>query len=88
MMNYRNNAMLAHRFTAASALCLTLLFAPGVMATAKPDGLAYCRADIARLCPGVPPGGGRVMGCLKYNKMNLSVGCAMTLRNLKAEMRG
>ena len=41
-----------------------------------------------RLCPGVPPGGGRIVRCLKAHKMEMSVGCAMTLRRIKARMAG
>ncbi len=44
---------------------------------------AYCKPDIERLCPNVPPGGGRIKECLMQNKMELSVGCAQALQNLK-----
>ena len=43
----------------------------------------YCRADIERLCPNVPPGGGRIKECLMQKKMELSVGCAKALEELK-----
>ena len=46
----------------------------------------YCKADIERLCPGVEPGGGRIIKCLKANKMEMSVGCAMGLKKLKSKM--
>jgi hypothetical protein len=52
------------------------------------QAMRYCRADMERLCPGVPPGGGRVLRCLKAHKMEMSVGCAMTLRRIKARMAG
>ena len=52
------------------------------------QAMRYCRADMERLCPGVPPGGGRIIGCLKAHKMEMSVGCAMTLRRIKARMHG
>ena len=29
------------------------------------EAMKYCKADVARLCPGVPPGGGRIIACLK-----------------------
>jgi hypothetical protein len=38
--------------------------------------------------PGVPPGGGRIARCLKAHKMEISVGCAMTLRRIKSRMGG
>ena len=50
------------------------------------EAMKYCKADVARLCPGVQMGGGRIIGCLKEHKMEISVGCAMTLRRMKARM--
>jgi cysteine rich repeat protein len=49
--------------------------------------MSYCKADVARICLGVPMGGGRIIRCLKEHKMELSVGCAQGLQKLKAEMR-
>jgi hypothetical protein len=34
-----------------------------------------CRPDVQRYCPGVMPGGGRVLSCLAGNKDRLSYGC-------------
>jgi len=36
--------------------------------------------------PGVQMGGGRIIGCLKAHKMELSVGCAQGLQKMKAQM--
>ncbi len=44
---------------------------------------AYCKPDIERLCPNVPPGGGKIKECLMQQKMSLSVGCAEALQKLK-----
>ncbi|MDG4549190.1 MAG: cysteine rich repeat-containing protein [Candidatus Contendobacter sp.] len=44
---------------------------------------AYCKPDIERLCPNVPPGGGKIKECLIQQKMGLSVGCAKALEELK-----
>jgi hypothetical protein len=52
------------------------------------QAMRYCRADMERLCSGVPPGGGRIVRCLKAHKMEMSVGCAMTLRRIKSRMGG
>ncbi len=49
--------------------------------------MRYCRPDAERLCPGVPPGGGRIIKCLKAHKLEMSVGCAMALRRIKARMQ-
>jgi hypothetical protein len=48
---------------------------------------SYCGPDVKRLCPGIKPGGGRIMQCLKGNEMGLTVGCAKALQSLKAKMK-
>lgn len=75
------------RLTVA-AVCSAVLFSvttPGSPAQAQAQGqFAYCKADMARLCRGVQPGGGRMLGCLKAHENDLTVGCAKELKNLKA----
>jgi hypothetical protein len=36
---------------------------------------AACRDDFQKLCPGVSPGGGRILGCLSKQKDKLSDAC-------------
>ncbi|MEA3173701.1 MAG: hypothetical protein QOF42_1112, partial [Gammaproteobacteria bacterium] len=36
---------------------------------------AACTADIQKLCPGVPAGGGQILACLKQHKEGMSAGC-------------
>jgi hypothetical protein len=43
----------------------------------------YCKPDVARLCPSVEPGGGRIKACLAKHKEQISVGCAQALQKLK-----
>ena len=43
-----------------------------------------CQADMAKLCPGVQPGGGRVMQCFKAHKDELSDGCRSALMEMRA----
>ena len=50
------------------------------------EAMKYCKADVARLCPGVQMGGGRIIACLKEHKMEVSVGCAKALQAMKAKM--
>jgi cysteine rich repeat protein len=38
-----------------------------------------CGADIDRLCPGVPPGQGRIKACMKAHVSQLSASCFDTL---------
>jgi hypothetical protein len=44
---------------------------------------AACEADAEKLCKGVQPGGGRLLGCLRSHTSDLSPGCKETLKALK-----
>jgi hypothetical protein len=46
-----------------------------------------CEDDIMMYCPGVQPGGGRIMECLKANKSHLSLKCKAKLFKTKEEMK-
>ena len=61
--------MRVHHFAIAAALSLAALAstAPGALAQ-RAEAMKYCKADVARLCPGVPMGGGRIIACLKEHK--------------------
>ena len=59
--------------------------APSALAQ-QAEAMKYCKADVARLCPGVQIGGGRIIACLKEHKMEVSVGCAKALQAMKAKM--
>src|SRR5262245_28417720 len=48
--------------------------------------LAYCKEDAARLCKGVAPGGGKLIGSLKQHENEVSVGCAKELNAVKTKM--
>jgi len=54
--------------------------------SAHAQALAYCKADAARLCAGIQPGGGRLAQCLKAHENEVSIGCAKELKKVKAEM--
>ena len=77
--------MLVRQLPVAGFLTLALLALPG-SALAQADPMALCKADVARLCPGVEPGGGHIVACLKAHKMEMSVGCAKALQHMKAKM--
>jgi hypothetical protein len=78
--------MRVQQVTLASAIGLAALSLAGSSLPAKAGPMDYCKADVARLCPGVEPGGGRIVGCLKAHKMDVSVGCAKAIQHIKAEM--
>ena len=69
------------------AFACALLCRSGSSALAQQaEAMKYCKADVARLCPGVQMGGGRIIACLKEHKMEVSVGCAKSLQAMKAKM--
>ena len=71
--------MFARQILIASLLSLALLSLLSSVLPAASGPLDYCKADAARLCPGVPMVGGRIAGCLKEHKMEVSVGCAKAI---------
>jgi len=38
-----------------------------------------CQADVEKLCQGIPPGGGRLLSCLKANEAKVSPGCKQAI---------
>jgi len=53
---------------------------------ASAAGLDQCKADAARICPGITPGGGKLIGCLKEHKDEVSIGCGKALKAIKEKM--
>ena len=41
--------------------------------------MAACAGDAERLCHGMRPGGGRIIGCLRGNAASLTPGCRAAL---------
>jgi len=53
---------------------------PAQTASPQPsDARAACASDVQKLCAGVPPGGGRVLACLKQHKDEVSDGCKQAI---------
>ncbi len=46
--------------------------------------IQVCRADYDRVCPGVVPGGGRVLACLQAHSAEVSPNCARVLPRAQA----
>ena len=84
----RGIIMIIRQLTAASLVAFALVSLPGSTRTAKAQDapLKYCKEDVARLCPGVAPGGGRIIGCLKQHENEVSIGCGKELKTIKAKM--
>jgi Cysteine rich repeat len=64
-----------------------VLSSGGVLAADQPQGggpRAACQADVAKLCPGIQSGGGRIMGCLKQNEAQVSASCKEAIANRRA----
>lgn len=43
-----------------------------------------CGTDIQRLCPGIQPGGGRLMQCMRGHQSELSSGCQAALASARS----
>jgi hypothetical protein len=69
----------------SAALIVACLAPASAKAQETADLRTYCMSDIERLCPGIEPGGGRIIKCLKANKKEMSVGCAQALQRLKGK---
>jgi Cysteine rich repeat len=72
------------RQLAVASLLSLAVISPGSTQAAKAP-LALCKADAERICPGVAPGGGKIIACLKQHKAEVSVGCAKALKALRAK---
>jgi hypothetical protein len=46
-----------------------------------------CRADIEKLCPGIPKGGGRIAACLKANQEKVSPECKADLASVARKVK-
>jgi hypothetical protein len=71
----------------AATISLAVLASAGSNALAQQaEAMKYCKADVARLCPGVQMGGGRIIACLKAHKEEVSIGCGKAIQAMKAKM--
>jgi hypothetical protein len=64
---------------ALTTLATTVADAQQPPAPSKMQIAEACAADIDRLCPGVPPGQGRIKACMKAHFSQLSAACFDTL---------
>jgi len=78
--------MIRQKIQRVALASLTALALLGSAVTANAAGLSYCKADAERLCPGVEPGGGKIVACLKEHKEEVSIGCAKAIKKMKSQM--
>ncbi len=78
---------MVRQFAVAAVASFALIAFAGSSALAQQaEAMKYCKSDVARLCPGVQMGGGRIIACLKEHKMEVSVGCAKAIQAMKGKM--
>jgi hypothetical protein len=74
------------------ASCLTIAaLGLGVMAASAAfaqNGERPCKADEAKLCAGIQPGGGRIAACMKEHKDELSPACKQQLAKRHERRQG
>jgi Golgi apparatus protein 1 len=64
-------------------VALAVLLATPVAALAQDA----CKADVEKLCQGIPPGGGRIMACLKANEAKVSAKCKQEVAAVAAAVQ-
>ncbi|MBZ5651990.1 MAG: cysteine rich repeat-containing protein [Acidobacteriia bacterium] len=52
------------------------------------DAHTACASDVQKLCPSVPPGGGRILACLKQHKDEVSDGCKRAILSAMGKSSG
>jgi hypothetical protein len=83
----RGTTMLNRQVKVASVLAVVLISLSGPAARAQGGAtLSHCKADAERICPGVTPGGGKLIECLKQHTDDVSVSCAKALKAVKTKM--
>lgn len=71
------------KFGAMSGLALATLWFAASAAADQRAAMQVCRADAQKLCASTPPGGGRIVACLRENESKLSPGCQAQLGKLE-----
>lgn len=67
-----------------------LLLAVSVPALAQGQAAvrAACQADFEKNCPGIRPGGGRLLACMRGKEASFSDGCKDALKAAQAQRQG
>ena len=78
--------MLTHQVTGSLLAVLLFTISASQESKAQAGPLAACKADAARICPGIEPGGGKIIQCLKQHQNDVTIGCAKELKAIKTKM--
>ncbi|CAI0344075.1 exported hypothetical protein [Hyphomicrobiales bacterium] len=67
-----------------------LLFVASVPALGQDQAAvrAACQADFEKNCPGIRPGGGRLLACMRDKQALFSDGCKTALKAAEAQRQG
>jgi len=67
-----------------ASLCALPAFADDNAGTGGGGHNGACKADVEKLCPGIQPGGGRIMACLREHKDEISDACKTNMARMRA----
>ena len=73
--------------TITHLVVLSLLLSVSAAQAEDKEKPRACRADVAKLCKGIQPGGGRIAMCLKQHESELSPGCRETIAEAKEQIK-
>ena len=62
--------------------------APSAAPAAARADYSACKADIAKLCPGIEPGAGRLKGCFKDHRKEFSSECKSEMAAARKAKKG
>ena len=72
-----------NRLSILTLLVASAMFTSGVAAQDQNSSLHACKGEAQTLCPGVKPGGGRLVDCLNAVKEQVSPACRAALPLMK-----
>lgn len=79
----QRNSLTPMTLLRTTAVALALCFAASA-ASAQGGPMAACKDDVAKLCPGVQPGQGRIAACLKEHPDQVSQTCKSAIEQAMA----
>ena len=53
----------------------------------RAERIGHCAADLRRLCPGIPPGDGKLLNCMREHIRDVSLPCLVMLSRFAAVRR-